>query len=67
MQDSLSHHKLFHFHLSPFEFEKCGIEGKKLQKFEYLEKEESFLDEIKNIFKVFEGLSFGGKIKTDKK
>ena len=67
MQDNLWHHKLFRFHLSPFEFEKCGIEGKKLQKFEYLEKEESFLDEIKNIFKVFEGLSFGGKIKTDKK
>ena len=27
--------------------------------FEYLENEKSFLDEIKNIFIVFEGLSFG--------
>ena len=32
MQDSLSHHKLFHFHLNPFEFEKGGKEGKTLQK-----------------------------------
>ena len=30
-----------------------------MQKFEYLENEKSFLDEIKNIFIVFEGLSFG--------
>ena len=29
---------------------KCGKEGKKLQKFEYLENEKSFFDEIKNIF-----------------
>ena len=40
------------------------IEGKKLQKFEYLEKEESSFDEIQNIFIVFEGLSFGEKIKN---
>ena len=32
-----------------------------LQKFEYLENEESFLDEIKNIFLVFEALLFGEK------
>ena len=31
----------------PFEFGKCGKEGKKLQKFEYLENKNSFLDEIK--------------------
>ena len=37
----------------PFEFEKCGKEGKKLQKFEYLENEKSFLDEIKNTFHSF--------------
>ena len=37
----------------PFEFEKCGKEGKKIQKFEYLENEKSFLDEIKNIFHSF--------------
>ena len=34
----------------PFEVGKCGEEGKKLQKFEYVENEKSFLDEIKNIF-----------------
>ena len=32
-----------------------------IQKFEYLENEKSFFDKIKNIFIVFEGLSFGGK------
>ena len=39
----------------PFGLEsgKCGKEGKKLQKFEYLENEKSFLDEIKNIFHSF--------------
>ena len=36
-----------------------------IQIFEYLENEKSFLDEIKNI--VYEGLSFGEKIKFDKK
>ena len=34
-----------------FEPGKCGKEGKKLQKFEYLENEKSFLDEIKNLIK----------------
>ena len=38
-----------------------------MQKFEYLENGKSFLDEIKNIFIVFEGLSFGEKLKFDKK
>ena len=33
----------------------------KIQKIEYLENEKSFLDEIKNVFIVFEGLSFGTK------
>ena len=33
----------------PFKSEKCGKEKKKLQKFEYLQNEKSFLDEIKNI------------------
>ena len=38
--------------------------GKKLQKFEYLENENSVLNVIKNIFVIaFEGLSFGEKIK----
>ena len=36
-------------------------EGKKLQKFKYLEKEKRFLDETFSI--VFEGLSFDEKIK----
>ena len=36
----------------------------KIQKFEYLENERSFLDEIKKtLFIVFEGLSFSEKIK----
>ena len=37
----------------PFESGNCGDEGEKLQKFEYLENEKSFLDEIKNIFHSF--------------
>ena len=36
-----------------FESGKFGKDGKKSQKFEYLEKEKSFLDEIKNIFNSF--------------
>ena len=39
--------------ICPFESGKCGKEGKKLQKFEYLENKKSFLDEIKNIFQSF--------------
>ena len=39
--------------ICPFISEKCGKEGKKLQKIEYLENEKSFLDEIKNIFQSF--------------
>ena len=38
---------------SPFESEKCGMEGKKSQKLEYLENEKSFLDEMENIFHSF--------------
>ena len=36
--------------ICPVESGKCGKEGKKLQKFEYLENEKSFFDETKNIF-----------------
>ena len=50
--------------ICPFESAKCGKERKKSQKLEYLENEMSFLDEIKNIFIVFKGLSVGEKIKT---
>ena len=32
---------------------KCGKKGKKLQKFDYLENENTFLDEIKSIFHSF--------------
>ena len=52
MQANLLHHKLFHF-ICPFESGKCGQEGKKIQKFEYVENEKIFLDEIKNIFDSF--------------
>ena len=37
----------------PFESGKCGKEVKKLQKFEYLENDKSFFDEIKNVFHSF--------------
>ena len=36
-------------------------------KFEYLENEKSFLDEIKTFFVVFEGLSFGENKNLKKK
>ena len=62
MQTKSRHHKLFHS-ICPFESGKCGKEGKKLQKIDYLENEKSFLDEMKNIFIVFEDLSFDQKIK----
>ena len=39
----------------------------KIQKFEYLENEKSFLDKIKNIFDSFWGLSFSEKNKFDKR
>ena len=43
---------------------KCGKEREKLQKFEYVENEKSFLDEKTTTFLiVFQGLSFGEKIK----
>ena len=48
-------HDIINYYTSiwPSEFGKCGKEGKKLQKFEYLENEQSFLDETKNIFHSF--------------
>ena len=48
----------------PFESGKCGAEGKKLQKFEYLENKKSFLDEIKNIFHIFWKLTIWWKNKN---
>ena len=49
--------------ICPFESGKCEKEGKKSQKFEYLENVKGFFDEI-TFFIVFEGLSFDQKIKT---
>ena len=39
--------------ICPFESGKCGKEGQKLQKIEYLKNEKSFLNEIKSIFHSF--------------
>ena len=39
--------------ICPFDSAKCGKEGQKIQKFEYLENEKSFFDEIKNTFHSF--------------
>ena len=50
--------------ICPFESGKSGKKEEKIQIFEYLENEKSFLDEIKILFFiVFEGLSFGEIIK----
>ena len=48
MQANSQHHKLFHFHLS-FWSGKCWKEGKKSQKFEYLENDNGFFDKMKSI------------------
>ena len=39
----------------PFESGKSGKDEEKIQKFECLENEKSFLDEIKNIFQFLKG------------
>ena len=39
--------------ICPLESVKCGKEGRKIQKFKYLENEKSYLDEIKNTFHSF--------------
>ena len=41
--------------ICPFKSGKCGNEGAKIQKFEYLENEKSFLEETKNIFQFLKG------------
>ena len=41
--------------ICPFKSGKFGKKGKKLQRFEYLENEKSFLDEIKNTFQFLKG------------
>ena len=50
--------------ICPFESGKSREEEQKIQKYEYLENEKSFSDEIKKHFSVFKGLSFGEKIKS---
>ena len=51
-----------------FESGKCGNERKKLQKFEYLENEKSFLHEIKRIFRSFtRAIIWGEKTRKPKK
>ena len=50
--------------ICPFESGECGKEEEKIQKSEYLEIKKSFSDEIKTFSRVFEGLSFGEKIKN---
>ena len=52
MQVNSWHHKLFHFHLTLWIW-KVWKGREKIQKFKYLENENSFLDEIKNIFHSF--------------
>ena len=52
MQTNSWYHKLFHFHLS-FWIWKVWKGREKMQKFEYLENEKSFFDEIKNNFYSF--------------
>ena len=39
--------------ICPFVSQKCEKQGKKLQKFEYLDNEKIFFDEIKNTFHSF--------------
>ena len=66
MQANSWHHNLFHFHLSIW-ICKMWKGREKIQKFEYLKNKKIFLDEIKNSFIVFQGLSFDEKYKFDKK
>ena len=60
MQTNSQHDKLFHFHVL-VNLESVEQKRKKLQKFEYLEIEKNFFDEVKKHFLVFKGLSFGEK------
>ena len=48
-------HDIMNYYISicPFESGKCEKEREKVQKFEHLENEQNFLDEVKNIFRSF--------------
>ena len=50
--------------ICPFESGKCGKEGKKVQKFEYLENKRNFLDEIIFFFQFLKGYHLVKKIKV---
>ena len=63
MQDNLWHLN-YSTSIFPFESGKCGKDGKKIQKFEYLENEKSFFDEIKYIFHSFWSAIIWWKIKN---
>ena len=63
LMQAVSWYHKFSASIFPFESWKSGKEVEKLQKYEYLENEKGFLDEVKNIFHSFEGLSFAEKIK----
>ena len=43
----------YSFSICPFEYVKSGKEVEKIEKFEYLENKNNFLDEIKNLFHSF--------------
>ena len=51
----------------PFESGKSGKEEERIQTFEYLENEKSFLEEMKNISQFLKGYHLVKKIKFDKK
>ena len=50
MQANSQQHKLFHFHIYPFESGKCRKEGIELQKCEYLGNQKNFFEEKKKHF-----------------
>ena len=63
--------KFWHLNYStsicPFEYRKCGKEGEKLQKIEYLDNEKNFLDEIKHFSQFLKAYHLMKKTKFDKK
>ena len=63
MQANSWHHN-YSTSMCPSESGNCRKEGKKLQKFKYLENEKSFLYEIKNIFHSFWRTIIGWKNKN---
>ena len=64
MQANSWHHKLFHFLFVLLNLESVENKGKNYKNLNILRTKKSFLDEITNMFLVFEGLSLGEEIKT---